>query len=117
MCLRQQEGLLHPLNMVHVRTLEMATVAATEAELWDESEIYATKLVQKYELVRIRNTILYRSVELANVEITMYVSLQVLLRRFAPPDSGRLSHSGNGSRKPEETQASIRRYLQGTGYR
>ncbi|XP_043286187.1 histone-lysine N-methyltransferase SMYD3 [Venturia canescens] len=49
MGLKEQEGILHFHNMLHVHMLERAATAATELELWEESEIYSKKVLQQYQ--------------------------------------------------------------------
>lgn len=48
MCLEKQDGILHPYNLLSIRMLEMALVAAMNLELWDEAQIYAAKLTPRY---------------------------------------------------------------------
>ncbi|CAD6236997.1 GSCOCG00002095001-RA-CDS [Cotesia congregata] len=48
MCLEKQDGVVHPYNLVAVRTLENAVAAAVDLERWKEAEIYASKLIPKY---------------------------------------------------------------------
>ncbi|XP_008559896.1 uncharacterized protein LOC103580056 [Microplitis demolitor] len=48
MCLDKQEGIVHPYNLLAVRTLENAVAAAVDLDRWEEAEVYATKLIPKY---------------------------------------------------------------------
>lgn len=48
MCLEKQDGVVHPYNLIAVRTLENAVAAAVDLERWKEAEIYASKLIPKY---------------------------------------------------------------------
>ncbi|XP_074110196.1 SET and MYND domain containing, class 3 [Cotesia typhae] len=48
MCLEKQDGVVHPYNLIAVRTLENAVAAAVDLERWKEAEIYVSKLILKY---------------------------------------------------------------------
>lgn len=50
MCLKKQEGVLHPLNVQHVQTLQAAFDSSTSLQHWEEAESYAKKLIDGYLL-------------------------------------------------------------------
>lgn len=47
--LKEQEGVLHFQNFLHVHMLERAASAASELELWEESKIYTKQVLQHYQ--------------------------------------------------------------------
>ncbi|XP_033321776.2 SET and MYND domain containing, class 3 isoform X1 [Megalopta genalis] len=47
-CLKKQEGVLHPLNVQHVQTLQSAFVSAISLQHWEEAESYAKRLINGY---------------------------------------------------------------------
>ncbi|KAL0112790.1 hypothetical protein PUN28_012213 [Cardiocondyla obscurior] len=49
-CLAKQEGVMHEFNIKHVRTLEMAHIAAINLECWEDAESYSKKLIPGYLL-------------------------------------------------------------------
>ncbi|XP_015512284.1 histone-lysine N-methyltransferase SMYD3 isoform X1 [Neodiprion lecontei] len=50
-CLKKQEGVLHSLNLQHVRTLDAAFEAAVNlGTCWEDAEHYGTKLIPGYLL-------------------------------------------------------------------
>ncbi|XP_076183551.1 SET and MYND domain containing, class 3 isoform X2 [Ptiloglossa arizonensis] len=48
MCLKKQEGTLHPLNVLHVQTLQSAFDSAVSLQHWEEAESYARRLINGY---------------------------------------------------------------------
>ncbi|KAH9629543.1 hypothetical protein HF086_014554 [Spodoptera exigua] len=44
-CLDRQEGVLHPLNVMHAQTLDHAFDALIQVQLWDKACVYAEKLI------------------------------------------------------------------------
>ncbi|GBP89440.1 Histone-lysine N-methyltransferase SMYD3 [Eumeta japonica] len=44
-CLERQEGVLHPLNVMHAQTLDHAFDALIEVQLWEQACEYATQLI------------------------------------------------------------------------
>ncbi|XP_043526297.1 histone-lysine N-methyltransferase SMYD3 isoform X2 [Frieseomelitta varia] len=48
MCLSKQEGILHPLNVQHVQTLQTAFDSSINLQHWEEAESYAKKLINGY---------------------------------------------------------------------
>ncbi|XP_053988242.1 histone-lysine N-methyltransferase SMYD3-like isoform X1 [Hylaeus volcanicus] len=48
MCLKKQEGILHPLNVQHVQTLQSAFDSAISLQHWEEAEFYGRKLINAY---------------------------------------------------------------------
>ncbi|XP_077274028.1 SET and MYND domain containing, class 3 isoform X1 [Temnothorax americanus] len=49
-CLKKQKGVMHKFNIQHVRTLEMAHIAAMNLECWEDAEFYGKELVPGYLL-------------------------------------------------------------------
>lgn len=49
-CLKKQRGVLHEFNVQHVRTLEMAHIAAVNLEYWEDAELYGKELAPGYLL-------------------------------------------------------------------
>ncbi|XP_039311446.1 histone-lysine N-methyltransferase SMYD3 isoform X2 [Solenopsis invicta] len=49
-CLKKQKGIMHKFNIQHVRTLEMAHIAAMNLECWEDAEIYGKELIPGYLL-------------------------------------------------------------------
>ncbi|XP_011875678.1 PREDICTED: histone-lysine N-methyltransferase SMYD3 [Vollenhovia emeryi] len=47
-CLKKQKGVMHKFNIQHVRTLEMAHIAAMNLECWEDAEFYGNELVPGY---------------------------------------------------------------------
>nr|XP_031844235.1 histone-lysine N-methyltransferase SMYD3 isoform X3 [Nomia melanderi] len=47
-CLEKQEGVLHPLNIQHVQTLQSAFDSAISLQHWEEVESYAKRLINGY---------------------------------------------------------------------
>ncbi|XP_076289128.1 SET and MYND domain containing, class 3 isoform X2 [Lasioglossum baleicum] len=47
-CLKKQEGVLHPLNTQHVQTLQSAFDSSISLQHWDEAESYAKSLINGY---------------------------------------------------------------------
>ncbi|XP_017789318.1 PREDICTED: histone-lysine N-methyltransferase SMYD3 [Habropoda laboriosa] len=48
MCLEKQEGILHPLNVQHVQTLQAAFDSSISLQHWEEAESYAERLINGY---------------------------------------------------------------------
>lgn len=48
MCLKKQEGVLHPLNIQHVQTLQSAFDSSLTLQHWEEAESYAKRLINGY---------------------------------------------------------------------
>lgn len=48
MCLSRQEGVLHPLNVQYVQTLQTAFDSSINLQHWEEAESYAKKLINGY---------------------------------------------------------------------
>ncbi|PZC72934.1 hypothetical protein B5X24_HaOG210341 [Helicoverpa armigera] len=44
-CLDRQEGVLHPLNVMHAQTLDHAFDALIQVQLWEKACLYAEKLI------------------------------------------------------------------------
>lgn len=44
-CLERQEGVLHPLNVMHAQTLDHAFDALIQVQLWEKACIYAEQLI------------------------------------------------------------------------
>ncbi|KAF9795392.1 hypothetical protein SFRURICE_004764 [Spodoptera frugiperda] len=44
-CLDRQEGVLHPLNVMHAQTLDHAFDALIQVQLWEKACVYAEKLI------------------------------------------------------------------------
>ncbi|KAJ0180950.1 hypothetical protein K1T71_003035 [Dendrolimus kikuchii] len=44
-CLEKQEGVLHPLNVMHAQTLDHAFDALIQVQLWEKACVYAEKLI------------------------------------------------------------------------
>ncbi|KAG5325942.1 SMYD3 methyltransferase, partial [Acromyrmex heyeri] len=49
-CLKKQKGIMHKFNIQHVRTLEMAHIAAMNLKCWEDAEFYGKELVPGYLL-------------------------------------------------------------------
>ncbi|EZA50042.1 histone-lysine N-methyltransferase SMYD3 isoform X2 [Ooceraea biroi] len=49
-CLKKQKGVLHRFNVQHVRTLEMAHIAAMNLGRWEDAELYGKELAPGYQL-------------------------------------------------------------------
>ncbi|XP_012525626.1 histone-lysine N-methyltransferase SMYD3 isoform X2 [Monomorium pharaonis] len=49
-CLKKQKGIMHKFNVQHVRTLEMAHIAAMDLKCWEDAEIYGKELLPGYLL-------------------------------------------------------------------
>lgn len=47
-CLKKQKGVMHKFNIQHVRTLEMAHIAAMNLECWEDAEFYGKELMPGY---------------------------------------------------------------------
>ncbi|XP_076673867.1 SET and MYND domain containing, class 3 isoform X4 [Andrena cerasifolii] len=47
-CLKKQEGVLHPLNMQHIQTLQSAFDSAVSLQHWEEAESYGKRLINGY---------------------------------------------------------------------
>ncbi|XP_026728745.1 histone-lysine N-methyltransferase ASHR1 [Trichoplusia ni] len=45
-CLDRQEGVLHPLNVMHAQTLDHAFDALIQVQLWEKACVYAEKLIR-----------------------------------------------------------------------
>ncbi|CAG4926951.1 unnamed protein product [Colias eurytheme] len=44
-CIERQEGVLHPLNVMHAQTLDQAFDALVQVQLWEQACVYAEKLL------------------------------------------------------------------------
>lgn len=44
-CLRRQEGILHPLNVYHLKTLDLAFESAITLEKWEDALDYGLRLL------------------------------------------------------------------------
>ncbi|XP_041973756.1 histone-lysine N-methyltransferase SMYD3 isoform X2 [Aricia agestis] len=44
-CLERQEGVLHPLNVLHAQTLDHAFDALIQVQLWEQACVYAERLI------------------------------------------------------------------------
>jgi len=47
-CLKKQKGVMHKFNIQHIRTLEMAHIAAMNLEYWEDAEFYGKELLPGY---------------------------------------------------------------------
>lgn len=49
-CLKKQKDVMHKFNLQHVRTLEMAYIAAMNLKCWEDTEFYGKELIPGYLL-------------------------------------------------------------------
>ncbi|XP_011704687.1 PREDICTED: histone-lysine N-methyltransferase SMYD3 isoform X2 [Wasmannia auropunctata] len=49
-CLKKQKGVMYKFNIQHVRTLEMAHIAAMNLKCWEDAEFYGKELMPGYLL-------------------------------------------------------------------
>lgn len=47
-CLKKQKDVMHKFNIQHVRTLEMAHIAAMNLKYWEDAEFYGKELMPGY---------------------------------------------------------------------
>lgn len=49
MCLKKQNNLLHSLNILHVKTLDLAFESSIQMGFWDEAEDYGILLIPGFK--------------------------------------------------------------------
>lgn len=49
MCLKKQNGYVHPLNLLQVKTLDLAFESSIQLGIWEDAEEYGTRLIPGFK--------------------------------------------------------------------